>query len=190
MEERQEGRGIGLIILTVVIIIIALVSLAGFLLVRGLGSPADGREDDTVAVSGAYSERIEIEIGRVHSTWWFNFIIHSVDRVDEYAGHRAAPGHQLWLVEITQTGTFFDPILMGTFDWFMDDDDFRSDIFPHVGFEGREEMMPEEFWLDRGQSETHIMLFEVPGQTTNLTLNFIEFGEFETGARFLLNLQQ
>lgn len=185
MEERQEGKSIGIIVFTVVIVVIALFSV-GFLLLRGPGF-ADGAAVNTVA--SEYTETIEIEIGRVHSTWWFNFTIHSANVVYEYAGHTAAPGHRLWKVEITQTGTFFDPIPMGTFDWFMDDNDFRSDIFPHAAFAGRSEMMPEDFWLDRGQSETHIMLFEVPINTTNLTLNFIEFGEVETGARFLLNLQ-
>jgi len=186
LEER--GKVNGFVIVTIIIVSIALI-LMGFLFLNSIvdfGRSADSGSANNVAM---YSETIDIEIGRVHSTWWFNFTIHSASVVHEYAGHIAARGHQLWLVEITQTGTFFDPIMMGTFDWFMDDDDFRSDIFPHVAFEGHNEMMPENFWLERGQSETFTMLFEVPANTTNLTLNFIEFGELETGARFSLNLQ-
>ena len=134
--------------------------------------------------------KIDIEIGRVHSSQWFNFTIHSANVVSEYAGHTAAPGHLLWEVVITHTSTFFDPIPMGTFDWYMSDDSFRADIFAHIQFEGRYEMMPEEFILVRGQSETHTMLFEVPMDTTNLTLNFLEFNEFnEVGAMFVLPLQ-
>ncbi|MCL2376381.1 MAG: hypothetical protein FWC76_03180 [Defluviitaleaceae bacterium] len=183
MEEREEGKGIGIIIATIAIVGVALILLIG-LLVRGVDF-TNGSPNNTVDYVGV----IEIEVGRVHTTWWFNFTIHSAEAVYSYAGHTAAYGHQLWEVVITQTGTFIDPIPMGTFGWFMDDNSFRADIFPHMGFEGRDEMMPEDFWLNRGQSKTHTMLFEVPSDTTNLTLNFIEIGQIETGARFMLNLQ-
>ena len=167
-----------LVILTVTLVTLAILSLIFFFT----------REID-FADASAPQEIIEIEIGRVHSTWWFNFTIHSAERIDEFEGRTAAPGRQLWKVVVTQTGTFFDPIMMGTFDWFMDGDYFRADVFPHGAFVGRDDMMPEYFWLERGQSETHIMLFEVPADAVNLTLNYIEFGEFETGARFSLPLQ-
>jgi len=186
--EEKSNKGIGLVIITIVLVLVALITV-GVLFLGGVSLEDRSINNAVSSFDETYSDTIEIEIGRVHSTWWFNFTIHSVDVVQEYAGHTAAPGHRLWKVEITQTGTFFDPILMGTFDWFMRDDSFRSDIFPHMGFLSRDEMMPEEFWLDRGQSETHIMLFEVPLDTRNLTLNFIEFAEFETGARFLADLQ-
>ena len=136
------------------------------------------------------SPTINIEIGRLYSTRWFDFTIHSVDAVDEYAGHIAAPNHQLWEVVITQIGTFFSPVPMGTFDWFMDDDSFRAPLWSHIGFEDHDEMMPERFLLYRNQSETHTMLFEVPTDTINLTLNFWEFEMYgDIGAKFVLHLQ-
>ena len=131
---------------------------------------------------------VEIQIGRMYPTQWFFFSIHSVERVDGFAGRTAAPGHQLWKVEITQIGTFPEPVPMGTFDWFMDDDSFRAYMWPHIAFDGR--MMPEFFWLDIGQRETHIMLFEVPAETTNLTLNFVEIDYYGAeGSHFVLRLQ-
>lgn len=136
------------------------------------------------------SRTVDIEIGRQHSTQWFNFTIHSADVVGEYAGHIAAPGHQLWRVDITQTGTFHQSVPMFIFDWYMDDDTFRAQLWPLPQFEDHEDMMPDEFWLPRGQSERHIMLFEVPTATTNLTLNFVEIDEADaTGSRFALRLQ-
>ena len=139
---------------------------------------------------GMFSPTVDIEIGRTHLTQWFNFTIHSAEVVDEYGGRRVAPGHQLWLVDITQTGTFHEPVPMFVFDWFMDDDSFRAYLWPLPQFEGHDEMMPDEFWLPRGRSERHIMLFEVPIETTNLTLNFLEINEDDVeGTRFTLSLQ-
>jgi len=143
------------------------------------------------ALISRLSPTIDIEIGRLYSTQWFNFVIHSADVVDEYASHTAAPGHQLWKVDITQTGTFHEPVPMFTFDWFMDDDSFRAEHWPHPQFMGRDEMMPEEFWLSRGQSERHIMLFEVPIVTTNLTLFYVELDDRQIEwSWFVLNLQR
>ena len=142
------------------------------------------------ALINFFAPTIEIEIGRRHSTQWFDFTIHSANVVEEYAGHVAAPGHQLWEVVITQTGTFHEPVPMFTFDWYMNADSFRAYLWPHMHFEDRDEMMPEEFWLSRGQSETHTMLFEVPIATTNLTLNFVEIDERDIQwSRFVLRLQ-
>ncbi|MCL2376380.1 MAG: hypothetical protein FWC76_03175 [Defluviitaleaceae bacterium] len=134
---------------------------------------------------------VDVEIGRLYSTQWFNFTIHSADMVSEFGGHTAGHGHQLWVVRITQTGTFREPVPMFIDDWYMDDDSFRAEHLALVAFESHPEMMPEEFWLPRGTSETHTMLFEVPANTTNLTLNFLEVDDANrTGSQFTLNLQR
>jgi len=142
------------------------------------------------ALISQFYPTVEIEIGNRHSTHWFDFTIHSIEVVEGYAGHTAVYGHQLWKVDITQTGTFHEPVPMFDTDWFMDDDSFRAVLFPHPQFEGREEMMPEAFWLPRGQSERHIMLFEVPMHTTNLTLSYEEMDDrYIVWSHFVLDLQ-
>ena len=163
-------------------------TITGFLVVAAV--LAVGFRAVVGGFSGQHSPTVEIEIGRVHSTQWFNFTIHSAERIGEYGGHTAAFGHTLWVVEITQTGTDFDPVPMWIWDWYMDGDDFRTHLFAHSQFVGRDEMMPDDFWLERGQSETHILLFEAPTDAVNLTLNFVEIfdGDF-VGARFMLQLQ-
>jgi len=134
-------------------------------------------------------QEIEIRLGHVHSTQWFNFTIHSVQSLSQFEGHTAAYGHRLWLVDITQTGTFFEGVPMGTADWFLDGDDFRAHLYPHMQFMGRDDMMPEWFWLERGQSEKHLMLFEAPVAAANLTLNFLEVDVLNfVGARFYMPL--
>ena len=140
-------------------------------------------------INDQLDDEVPITVGHVHSTTWFTFNIESVEMVNEYAGHSAAPGHQLWAVVVTQTGTFPEPIPMGTFDWYMDDPSFRAYMFPHDPFAGQPEMMPELFWLDHNQTETYTMLFEVPADAADLTLNYTEFAEDGSiGVTFTLRL--
>ena len=174
-KKQMSGAAIVIIVLTSILVAAALLAVLFTFAARSIIGP---------------EIEIEIEIGRVHSTQWFNFTIHRAERVAEFAGHTAAFGHQLWLVEITQTGTFFEAVPMGDWDWFMDSPDFRSILFMHPQFDGVPEMMPEEFWLERGQSETHIMLFEAPANAADLALYFEEYDVAGIiGALFILHLQ-
>jgi len=133
---------------------------------------------------------VAIVPGQVHSTQWFNFTVHGVWQVDEYAGHLPAYGHGLWLVQLTQTGTFPESVPMGTWDWYLDSPDFRTVLMPHVAIPGQYNMMPEDFWLERNQSKTHIMLFEAPINARQLSLNFIEVDDRDAvGMLFTLLLQ-
>jgi len=136
------------------------------------------------------SSLVEIGIGQRHSTQWFDFTIHSAEVVDEFYGFTALHGYQLWVVRITQTGNFHETVPMFFDDWYMDDDSFDGVYVILPVIDGHPEMMPDEFSLTRGQSETHIMVYEIPMDTTNLTLNFLEIDEEDAvGTRFTLNLQ-
>lgn len=134
------------------------------------------------------SDNVSIVVGQVHMTEWFNFTIHSITQVTQFEGHEAPYGHLLWLADITQTNTWpHEAIPMGTFDWYMDGDGLPNFVYPHVPF--TESMMPSLFWLERNQSERYYMLFEIPANISNLTLNYTEFSEQqEIGRTFSLSI--
>ena len=147
-------------------------------------------EEKTADANLMANNEIEITIGKLHNTAWFDFIIKSVEAVDIYAEHTAAPGYQLWEITITQTGTWLGgAIPMGTFDWYLDAPSLSYFIFPHYPFTNQTEMMPAFFWLDRYQTVTYTMLFEAPINTTNLSLNYTEFADDGSiGFTFTLHL--
>ena len=113
-------------------------------------------------------------IGTTHKTKWFDFIVHSIEKVDSYAGYVARPGYQLYDVLITEKNTFTDDIPMGTFDFFMQSSNDKSTYWEPLEALNST-MMPEDFTLTPGQSAQYHMVFEIPSNVTKLELIYIEF---------------
>ena len=128
-------------------------------------------------------------VGTVHKTKWFEFTIHSIEKVDSYAGYTPRAGYQLYDVVITEKNTFSVAIEMGTFDFYMDDPSFIDYIFPIDPLNST--MMPEVFTLGVGQSVQYHMVFEIPSNVTKLKLMYTEIDEFNNkGKTFTIDVNK
>jgi len=128
------------------------------------------------------------KIGETYKTKWFEFTIHSIDKVSSYAGHTAEEGHQFYKVLITEKNISDDSIPMGIFDFYMDAPTFNEYIWAIPPLD--ETMMPEAFDLESGETVQHIMIFDVPTGTTQMALTYTEnFENGEDGATFTISVK-
>jgi len=128
------------------------------------------------------------ETGKTYKTEWFEFTIHSIEKVGSYAGRTAQEGQQLYKVLIIETSTSEETIPVGTFDFYMDDPTFEEYVWAVAPLDGT--MMPEEFNLEPGETVQYVMLFEVPVDTTELALVYTEyFDNGEIGTSFTIYVE-
>jgi hypothetical protein len=118
------------------------------------------------------------EIGKDYRTRWFSFNIESIKEVTEYAGYAPQDGNVLMDVVVTETCIYEEAIPMGTFDFYMDADNFLEYIYP-VEETFDDTMMPLEFELAPDETVTYHMLYEIPTEHENLTLKYTEIAEDE-----------
>jgi hypothetical protein len=130
--------------------------------------------DDVVNSAAQFlSGDVTGQIGKTYSTQWFEFTIHSINKVDSYAGYEPASGYQLYDVLITEKNIFDESIPMGTPDFYMDDPDFEEYIWGIDPLDNT--MMPEEFYLEPGETAQYHIIFEIPQEVTKLALMYTEF---------------
>lgn len=117
----------------------------------------------------------EPQIGKKTSAIWFDFTIKSIERVTSYSGYEASADHELIVVKIYEKNTFFDPIEMGTFDFYLDSESLEEYVWPLSPF--AESMMPDDFVLDVKESAEYDMVYEVPVGLEDLQLLYTEIDE-------------
>jgi hypothetical protein len=120
---------------------------------------------------------VDGEIGKTYSTRWFDFKIHSVERISEYAGYTPADGHILLDVFIEESNTFGEPIPMGTFDFYLTTDNASYELYPMDPFNDDPSMMPAEFSLEDGENVEYHMIFEFPDDSSGVMLKYTEIDE-------------
>ena len=125
------------------------------------------------SLTGCFRQNFEFQIGETQSTKWFDFTVHSIEKVDSYVGHELADDYEIYKVDITLKNTFEAIIPMGTFDFYMNDPVFWRPSWPIAPLD--DTMMPEEFDLRPNQTVRYIMIFEVPTIHTNLAFVYTEF---------------
>jgi hypothetical protein len=160
----------------------------------GCGLPQDGEDaagDAAQAALGVGGELLEGdvigEIGKDYRTQWFTFNVISVTKVAEYAGITAQPESELIDVVIYEKNIFNKNIPMGAPDFYMDAPSLTDFISPMEPAD--DSMMPMQFELAPGESASYHMLYEVPVDTPDLVLQYIEVDELGTeGATFTINI--
>ena len=158
--------------------------LAGCEHVISFNNPAEKRRESiSDFISGNTPGEVAAEPGETYRTKWFEFTIHSIEKVDSYAEHAAEDGHQLYRVIITEKNVWDDIIHMGIFDFYMDAPDFTEYVWAIPPLD--DTMMPEAFDLEPGEAIQHVMIFEVPVNTAELALMYTENNENgEDGATY------
>jgi hypothetical protein len=128
------------------------------------------------AAARILSGNVTGEVGITYGTEWFEFTVHSIDEVAEYAGYAPEDGYLLYDVLITEKNTYDAPIPMGTPDFYMDAESFDGyTVYPLDPMS--DEMMPLEFELAEDESAEYHMVYEVPEDAAGLKLVYVEVGE-------------
>jgi len=142
--------------------------------------PVEKRKE---AISNFIAGNVAAEAGETYKTEWFEFTIHSIDKVDSYAGHKAEKGYRLYKVLISEKNIRDESIPMGIFDFYMDAPAFEEYIWAIPPLD--DTMMPEEFDLEPDEAVQYVMVFEVPTNTAKLALVYTEnYEDGEDGATF------
>jgi len=129
------------------------------------------------------------EIEETYRTKWFEFTIHSIEKVDFYAGYTAKKDNQLYKVLITEKNTSEAVLPMGLFDFYMDAPAFEEFIRAIAPLD--DTMMPKKFDLEPGETVQYIMVFEAPVDTAGLALMYTEYFENEgIGTTFTIYVDQ
>ena len=127
------------------------------------------------------------EIGESYSTKWFAFTINSAKEAHNYAGYAPPAGNRLIVVDITETGVFEQPSTMGTFDFYLDADNFINYYWPLDPFD--DSMMPMQFLLEKGETVEYNMVYEIPEEAPNLKIIYTEIDiEDNEGVSFIIDL--
>jgi hypothetical protein len=130
------------------------------------------------------------EIGEDYRTRWFSFNIESIEEVTEYAGYEPPEGSVLMDVVVTETCVFEESIPMGTFDFYMDAEDFPEYVYP-IEEPLDDAMMPSEFELIPDETVTYHMLYEIPARHEKLVLKYTELDADDVEyATFTINLDR
>lgn len=170
--------------LAVIVVILSLM-----LVVSGCGSSNNGVvESISNSVTQMLKGNVKGDVGKTYSTQWFEFTIASINKVNSYAGYTPASGHSLYDVVIKEKSTFEEDSIMGTFDFYMDADNFEEYIFPLDPLD--DTMMPLEFILKQGESTEYHMVYEIPDSPVELKLCYTEIDEEENeGAVFTIAIK-
>lgn len=120
------------------------------------------------------------DIGTRLSTTWFDFTVNSAEETNSYGGYRADSGNKLVVVEVTETNTTNGNLMMGNFD-FMLDDPADTEYYVLAMSPQDSSMMPDEFTLSPGETVTYMLAFEVPTTSYGFSLVYIEFGVDSSG---------
>lgn len=145
--------------------------------------------NDTVntAIGQYITGEVSGQVGKTYATQWFTFTVHSIEKVDSYAGYTATEGNVLYDVLISETNTFSEDIPMGTFDYVMDEDSWADYAYALDPLD--DTMMPAEIYLAPGESLECHLVFEVPDIQSGLKFIYHEINELqEMGTVFTIQV--
>ena len=114
------------------------------------------------------------QVGKEYATKWFTFTVESMSTTSSIPEHSAAAGNILLVARISITNTSGAEQPFGNFDWFVDDDSLLDYIYPVELHDVNDQMMPEKFMLQDGESATYDVVIEFPENLADPSLVYIE----------------
>ncbi len=162
------------------------------MLLASCGSPSS-----IVLPKGGFAQG---EAGDTMRTYFFDFTLDNAYTCSRYEGYIPTPGYDLLAVELTIRNTHSESITM--FDWdfivLYDDNTGEEQIYdyPLTSYEGLEipasalkTLLPSEYGLEKEESRTGLLLFEVPAGDTEFIVSYEEtFEDGTTGDIFSVDI--
>lgn len=164
--------------------------LAAFLLAAVMAASMIGCGGSDNAMIRPSDGLAEGKIGNTMRTYWFDFSVNSAYLCDSFAGYDAADGNNLLVVDITVTNTFNEALPMFDSDfwveWGSDDADAYAYPIENAAALGNN-ILPTEYYLAIDETETGLLLYEVPDGYTEFAIAYIEINtDDETGDVFVV----
>lgn len=111
---------------------------------------------------------------------FFEYTVNSVEYPDSYGDITPADGNQLILADVTVRNVFSQTLPMSIYDfqiqWGDGDQDFD---YQAEGLTG-DNLMPDQYQLLRGASESYKLLYEVPADATEFSISYLEVWDDNT----------
>ena len=140
------------------------------------------------------------EAGDTMRTYFFDFTVDSAYTCSKHEGYIPTPGYDLLAVEITLKNTLAESVPM--FDWdfivLYADTESENQVYdyPITSYEdvdipqtALQTLLPREYDLEKGESRTGLLLFEVPAGDTTFTISYTEyFDDDTTGDTFSVDI--
>ena len=121
-------------------------------------------------------------IGDTMSTEWFDFVVNEAYSCGQYQGYAPSAGCKLVVVAMSLKNNCGQPVDMWGDDfvilWGDGDDAFDMDIPLPAGISG--DQFPDEYVLDANESRTGVLVFEVPREFREFSIEFTELFASET----------
>ena len=125
---------------------------------------------------GYFSGRIGDHMRNV----FFEYTVNSVDYPASYGDITPADGNQLLVADVTVRNVFSQTLPMSIYDfqiqWGDGDQDFG---YQEEGLTG-DNLMPDQWQLMRGASETYKLVYQVPADATEFSISYLEVWEDNT----------
>ena len=125
---------------------------------------------------GYFSGRIGDRMRNV----FFEYTVNSVEYPESYGDITPAEGNQLIVADVTVRNVFSQTLPMSIYDfqiqWGDGDQDFG---YQEEGLAG-DNLMPDQYQLMRGASETYKLVYQVPADATEFSISYLEVWEDNT----------
>ena len=138
--------------------------------VEGASVAEDGREYDGYAYG---------YMGDTLYCAWFGFSVDQVAKKDQYLGYEAQQGNTLIVVTITVQNTFEEAITMFYDDFviYWNNGEGQEDGYAYPLEPYADELLGVEYQLGKGKTSTGELVFEVPQETEQYCISFLEIYE-------------
>ena len=164
--------------------------IAALLLAAVMAVSVVGCGDYANAVIRPKNGLAEGKIGNTMRTYWFDFSVNSAYLCDSFSGYEADNGNSLLVVDITVTNTFGESLPMFDSDFWVewDSNDEYAYAYPVENAASlSRDILPGEYYLAVDETETGLLLFEVPNGYTDYAIAYIEVNtDDETGDFFVV----
>lgn len=138
-------------------------------------------------------------MGDTLRTYFFDFTVNSAYTCSEFEGYTPSEGNTLLVADVTfynytaSSVPMYDTDLQAQWSG-TEDQDFalpityaRTDLYPNTGVEPMGDMFPVEFSLGIHQSQTGLLVYEVPAGEADYSLSYMElFNNDTTGDTFFV----
>lgn len=119
---------------------------------------------------------------------FFDFIVEKTEVMDSFGGYTAAEDMRLLCVTVKETNTFGEALPMYATDFVLTWDASDEFYYPLSDLNDSQ-VMPEEFELAKGESGTYKIVFEIPKDTMEFELIYLEeYDNDETGDFFVVTI--
>lgn len=123
-----------------------------------------------------YSGRIGDHMRNV----FFEYTVNSVDYPASYGDITPADGNQLLVADVTVRNVFSQTLPMSIYDFQVQWGDGDQDYgYQEKGLTG-DNLMPDQWQLMRGASETYKLVFQVPADATEFSISYLELWDDNT----------